>query len=537
MATLTVGAGQQFATISAAVAASHDGDVVQVQAGTYVNDFATINTKITLQGVGGMVQMVNTGGNDLPGDKGMLVTNTDVSIDHFEFSGALSSSGNGAGIRYQAGALTVTNSYFHDNQEGILANPSSTGTITIQNSEFANNGNPNGGQGTHDIYVGDIAKLTIDNSYLHDVWNQYNLVKSRAAETVITNSRMFDLNSNASYEVDISNGGVLRMENNVIQQGANSSNPNIIGYGAEGITHASNSIYLNNNTIINDMDGRGIGLYDPNNVAGQILNTKAWGMAGLWMVYGDGVTESGTVNLAAAPVLDTSHPWASSGGATPPVSPPPVSPPPVTGDQTLTGTSADDSLTGGAGADNISGGDGHNVLFGGDGNDQITGGADFDRTNGNAGDDTVHGGAGADWVTGGKDQDTLYGDDGADTVNGNLGADTADGGAGADTVRGGQGDDVISGGAGDDYITGDLGNDTMTGGEGADRFRVFAGGGVDVVTDFNPGEGDHLVLDPGTTYTAAQVGADVVLTLNGGGQVTLAHVTLAALADGWVVGG
>src|ERR1700758_4322150 len=102
MSTLTVGVGQQYATIASAVAASHDGDILQVQAGTYTNDFATINTKITLEGVGGMVQMVNTGGWDLPGDKGVLVTNTDATIDHFEFSGALSSSGNGAGIRYQA---------------------------------------------------------------------------------------------------------------------------------------------------------------------------------------------------------------------------------------------------------------------------------------------------------------------------------------------------------------------------------------------------------------------------------------------------
>ncbi|HEY0205462.1 MAG TPA: hypothetical protein VGC15_15060, partial [Acetobacteraceae bacterium] len=60
MTILTVGAGQQFSTISAAVAASQDGDTVQVQAGTYVNDFATVNTKITIQGVGGMAHLVAT---------------------------------------------------------------------------------------------------------------------------------------------------------------------------------------------------------------------------------------------------------------------------------------------------------------------------------------------------------------------------------------------------------------------------------------------------------------------------------------------
>ena len=50
MAALTVGSGMQFSTIKAAVAASHDGDTIYVQAGTYVNDFALITTDINLVG-------------------------------------------------------------------------------------------------------------------------------------------------------------------------------------------------------------------------------------------------------------------------------------------------------------------------------------------------------------------------------------------------------------------------------------------------------------------------------------------------------
>jgi len=48
MATLNVGAGQTYATLAAAVAASRDGDTIAVQAGTYVNDFATISKDITI---------------------------------------------------------------------------------------------------------------------------------------------------------------------------------------------------------------------------------------------------------------------------------------------------------------------------------------------------------------------------------------------------------------------------------------------------------------------------------------------------------
>ncbi|HEY0206490.1 MAG TPA: right-handed parallel beta-helix repeat-containing protein, partial [Acetobacteraceae bacterium] len=113
MAILTVGAGMQFSTIGNAVRASSDGDTVQVQAGTYVNDFATVNTKITIQGVGGMAHLVATVAP--PDGKAILTTNTDVTLDHLEFSGAAVPDQNGAGVRYQGGNLTVTNSYFHDN--------------------------------------------------------------------------------------------------------------------------------------------------------------------------------------------------------------------------------------------------------------------------------------------------------------------------------------------------------------------------------------------------------------------------------------
>ena len=39
MAILTVGPGQQFSTIEAAVTAAASGDTIDVQAGIYTNDF------------------------------------------------------------------------------------------------------------------------------------------------------------------------------------------------------------------------------------------------------------------------------------------------------------------------------------------------------------------------------------------------------------------------------------------------------------------------------------------------------------------
>lgn len=174
------------------------------------------------------------------------------------------------------------------------------------------------------------------------------------------------------------------------------------------------------------------------------------------------------------------------------------------------------------------------LLSGGGGADTLLGGGRFDYLQGNQGADSISGGGGDDMVVGGKDNDVQSGDDGDDIVWGNLGDDTLDGGNGADQVRGGQGDDVVNGGDGDDYVSGDRGNDTITGGAGADLFHTFGDAGIDKVLDFSTAQGDRVLLDPGTQSTVAQVGADVVISMTGGGQMTLVGVTLASLPTGWI---
>jgi Ca2+-binding RTX toxin-like protein len=179
---------------------------------------------------------------------------------------------------------------------------------------------------------------------------------------------------------------------------------------------------------------------------------------------------------------------------------------------------------------------GSNVLRGGDGNDSIAGGSGFDDINGNTGRDTESGGLGDDWVVGGQDNDRLFGDGGNDLVYGNLGADICNGGDGNDIVRGGQDNDVLSGGPGADYLSGDKGDDTITGGAGADIFHTFGDAGIDRVTDFQLAQGDRVQLDAGTVYATAQVGADTVITMTGGGQMVLVGVSLASLTPGWIFG-
>lgn len=204
------------------------------------------------------------------------------------------------------------------------------------------------------------------------------------------------------------------------------------------------------------------------------------------------------------------------------------------GADTLGGGAGDDQVFGGIGADSITGGDGSNYLRGEEGDDIVTGGAGFDDINGNMGRDTLSGGAGNDWVVGGKDEDILFGESGNDLVYGNLGNDTVGGGGGDDIVRGGQGDDLVRGDEGRDTLSGDLGNDTLDGGLGADLFLSFATTGLDKIIGFNAGEGDRLQLEPGTTFTLSQEGADVLVNLGFTNRIIIEGVQLSLLPDGWI---
>jgi serralysin len=202
----------------------------------------------------------------------------------------------------------------------------------------------------------------------------------------------------------------------------------------------------------------------------------------------------------------------------------------------LSGNGGGSLILGGGGADTITEASGTSFLRGDEGNDSIVGGSGFDDINGNMGNDTCVSGGGDDWVVGGKDNDSLVGSAGQNVVLGNLGADTLEGGAGDDIVRGGQENDTLAGGAGDDFVSGDRGDDTVSGGAGADLFHTFGGSGLDRAIDFSVAEGDRVMLDPGTTFTTAQVGGDTVISMNDGARMVLVGVSLDTLAPGWIFG-
>ena len=198
------------------------------------------------------------------------------------------------------------------------------------------------------------------------------------------------------------------------------------------------------------------------------------------------------------------------------------------GDDFITGGGGNDLLFGNEGADTIRASDGDNTIVGGqdstDAADLITAGAGTDIIFGNGGDDSISAGGGNDSVIGGFGNDILFGNQGNDIILGNEGADL---------IFGGLGDDTLVGGKGDDTLYGNEGDDVLYGNEGADRFVFGTGSGSDLVNGFSSNEGDRLDL-MGQTYLLSQdAQGSAVLTLSGGGAITLSGVAASQLGAGF----
>ena len=161
----------------------------------------------------------------------------------------------------------------------------------------------------------------------------------------------------------------------------------------------------------------------------------------------------------------------------------------------------------------------------------------------------------SDELIGGNRGDNLIGNSGNDLFVGNAGNDFLDGGEGNDDMRGDTGSDVLIGGAGDDTLQGTFFQanfpteeiDRLTGGIGADRFVLgdrfnsfYADNTANEtentraqITDFNPNEGDTLVLQgfPGQYFVTTENGSTLLLRRDSTGDDVFTADLIAVLEN------
>ncbi len=269
-AEIRVGALRGTKTLAAAVNAAKAGDRIIVDPGIYLNDTATVNASVTIEAAGAGVILRAT--TPLANRKGFLITNTDVTVRGLTFDGAeisKSDGNNAAGIRHQAGQLTVEDCTFNDNQNGILTNSSDTATLTIRRSVFSGNGAGDGY--THGVYANVIARLIISDSTFAGTRAGHD-IKSRAKKTEITDTILDDgVNGTPSYAVDLPNGGEAVLDGLVITQGSKTSNTTMVAFGAEGSLHAPSRLTVKNSTLVNTA-ANSTGIYNFTSTAAELIN-------------------------------------------------------------------------------------------------------------------------------------------------------------------------------------------------------------------------------------------------------------------------
>ena len=253
---LQVGPTKTIKTIAQSSILASAGVIIEVDTGIYLADVAVWqHDDITLRAVGGRVRLLAQG--VAAEGKGIWVVRANgMRVEGFDFEGAAVPSRNGAGIRLERGSLHVRNCSFVRNEMGLLTNNDPSIVLEVENSEFAYNQRPDGHN--HNLYVGQIARLSVTHSYFHHAHTGH-LLKSRAAMNHIYDNRLTDeMGGTASYELEFPNGGLAYVVGNVIAQNTQTENPHLISFGAEGYKWPRNEIHLENNTLVNPLPQGGV---------------------------------------------------------------------------------------------------------------------------------------------------------------------------------------------------------------------------------------------------------------------------------------
>lgn len=248
--TLTVGPSERWRTLADAVRAAADGDTIELQPGHYRSDVAVVTQpRLTIRGLG-TGAVFHADGRSAQGKAILVVHGRDVAVENCEFRGTRVPDGNGAGIRFESGRLTVRRCRFFDNEMGLLAANDPRLELIVRSCEFGA-APRHAGLLHHLLYVGAIGRFALTGSRFTQGWRGH-LVKTRALRNHVTYNLLDDgEDGQASYELEFPNGGDNVVVGNVIAQSPRTQNPTILSMGAEARDTMRGSLVLAHNTLVN----------------------------------------------------------------------------------------------------------------------------------------------------------------------------------------------------------------------------------------------------------------------------------------------
>jgi len=247
---LLVGPGRPLKLPSQAAALAQRGDTVRIDPGVYQDCSVWRASGLTI--LGASLNVVVASRTCL--DQAIFVIyGNDITVQGITFRDATVPGRNGAAIKALGDNLTVRNSRFEHNENGILTGGSPASTIRIQDSTFVGNGACIFAC-AHAVYAGPVGMLDVERSVFLDTRTAHH-IKSRAHRTIVRDCRIEDgPTGTSSYLIETPIGGDLLVEHNVLEKGPNSSNHDAaISIGAEGVANPTASLVVRDNMFRNDL--------------------------------------------------------------------------------------------------------------------------------------------------------------------------------------------------------------------------------------------------------------------------------------------
>jgi hypothetical protein len=248
---LQVGPSRILKLPSQASTVAMNGDTVRIDPGLYADCAVWVASGLAIEASAPGVVLAGKTCSDL----GIFVVmGNNVTVRGLTFAEASATWHNGAGIRAFGDDLTVENSRFIHNENGILAGGGPGSVLRVTGSEFIGNGACIEAC-AHGVYAGaPIYLLDIEHCLFLDTRVAHS-IKSRARNTVVRFSRIEDgPTGTSSYLIETPVGGNLLVQGNVMQKGPNSGNPGVaISIGAEGIRNATDVLIVRDNTFRSDL--------------------------------------------------------------------------------------------------------------------------------------------------------------------------------------------------------------------------------------------------------------------------------------------
>jgi hypothetical protein len=259
--TLEVGPTRELTGPSDAAKVAMDGDRIVLDPGVYRDCAIWKVSRLTIEARTAPDTMKQTVMNQTfvtgppCGDRGLFIFNgNDITVRGLIFAHARDSFHRGAGILMEGANLTVENSVFLDDENGILAGGPPSSVVRIRHTLFQGDGSCQG-PCAHALYVGaPIARLEVVDCLFLNTHVGHD-IKSRARATLVRDSRIEDgPDGNSSYLIELPDGGDAAIINNTLQKGPKTDNKEVaISIGTEDNGNPTRTLVIRGNRFANDL--------------------------------------------------------------------------------------------------------------------------------------------------------------------------------------------------------------------------------------------------------------------------------------------